>query len=464
MSGWLNQADLFASVWTLSFCVIVGALLAAEALLPRWRPSREHGALAPPVANQSWRTYGRTAAVWAGLLLLICVLELLTHSGENNAFVKTSRPDQGIERWTTADGYATLMDGIPAQGDGLPLLQLLRLFKGEGPVDPSEFDRRAGHLYLVSFLTASFGTYWSFAVVNLLAWWLSSLCVWWLGFQRWPGTAVPWVGSLLVATGQGFIFMGAAPQAHAAAFAGFVLLLVLCERLGLWRPNAGFRSGASAGWAAGAAGLVYFTYIPALLFVWAYGVRFHRWKALLAVSAVSLLLVLSWERYGAVLGLTFSGGNNDLAGQALGGWWRLVRAGPAAVLDHLHEFSLRGLIVGAFYYPWLALALLGFWRSGPDARRWSLAILLAGAIPLIAFSTRFGLPRVAYFTFPAVYLLTARGIMCVADEWLRLSGHRRARLAAMGLLTAGLVVLANLDLLGVNQLNLWFHLSQGNQW
>jgi hypothetical protein len=31
-------------------------------------------------------------------------------------------------------------------------------------------------------------------------------------------------------------------------------------------------------------------------------------------------------------------------------------------------------------------------------------------------------------------------------------------------LTVGLVLLSNADLVGVQQLNLWFHYSQGNGW
>ena len=52
-------------------------------------------------------------------------------------------------------------------------------------MDPSEFDRRAGHVFVVSLAERIFGAYWAFALVNLLAWWGASLAVWFLTRRRW---------------------------------------------------------------------------------------------------------------------------------------------------------------------------------------------------------------------------------------------------------------------------------------
>lgn len=471
LGSWRGLLDLFVSLWIIFWLAVVVLLWAAAALRrllppfprsPHATPAPVTMATAPPLPwprRHTWR--------WAVLLLALCTLELLTHSGERNGFLASSRPTSGVETWTTADGYAVLLDGIPAQGDGLFLLPMLNLFLDDAPPAASEFDRRAGHVYLVSLLARPLGTFWSFAAVNLLAWWSAALAVWYLGHRRWPGTAVPWIASLLVATGQGFLFMGTAPQAHATAYAAFALFLVLCDALRLWSPTARSRDWLYAGWGAGAAGLIYLVHLPGLLFLWLYtsaGLTPRRLSGLLLATLTTLSLVTFWELYGAALGLGFSGGNNDLAGQALAGWTRVALAGPYEVVGQLRAGSLRGLAVAAFYYPLWTFAALGLLASGRDARRWTLAVLIAGALPAIAFSTRFHLPRLAYFMYPAVYLLTAAGMTAVAELLLRRRGSRRAAVTLLASLTLALVALTNLDLWGVQQFNLWFHYSQGNAW
>jgi hypothetical protein len=492
--GWKPLLDLFLSVGIVAFVAVLVLLwtgrTAVVLFLGRAAPSADTVAEAgAPRAGETGENRRRVALAWAAALLLVCTVELLSHAGERNGFLATSRPASGVETWTVADGYATLLDGIPAQGDGLHLLGLLGMFLGDRPPSPSEFDRRAGHVFLVSLLFRPLGTYWSFAAVNLLCWWGAALAVWWLGRRRWPGTAVPWIASLLTATGHGFIFMGAAPQAHAPAFAAFAGLLALCDRLDLWSPRTRLAAWAKAGWATGAAGLVYLVHIPALSFVWLYGMagvdrRSVRRTAagLVLASAVALALVAAWEAYASrLLGLRFEGGNNDLAGVALAGWVRLAREGPVYVIGQFHASSIRGLLGGAFYYPWWALAALGLVACTPAQRRWSLAVFVTATLPAIAFTTRFNLPRVAYFAYPAVYLLAARGIEVLAGATARLARRRpdartvpalqprgvRAApvwMVAVAVPLVVLAVLANVDLFGIQQLNLWFHYSQGTGW
>ena len=240
-------------------------------------------------------------------------------------------------------------------------------------------------------------------------------------------------------------------------------MLVLADALGVWRRNARAGDWLRTGWAAGAAGLIYLVYLPCVLFFWFYGAGRTRLVGLVGASVVVLAIVFGWERYASALtGLSFSGGNNDLAGEALRGWINLTRTSSAHLVAQLHASSPRGLVVAAFYYPLLVLAMLGFAVSTPDGRRWAMAVLVAGALPAVAFTTRFTLPRVAYFMYPAIYVLAAAGIVWLAGQlpaqrvWLR-----RGMMVA---LAGGLVLLTNADVVGLDQLTLWFHHSQGNTW
>ncbi|HEX2036082.1 MAG TPA: hypothetical protein VHS99_18025, partial [Chloroflexota bacterium] len=250
LASWRLLTDAFVSAWILLFAAALASLWGIQALgaaLGRFnglkRTSRGLGwdtrRTGREPADQVATERGRLPWWWALLLLAVCTAELMTHAGERNGFLATSRPESGVETWTNAEGYATLLDGMLAQGDGLFLLSLVKLFLGEGPPGPGEFDRRAGHLFLVALLQRPFGTYWAFAVTNLLSWWAATLAVWWLGQRRWPGTLVPWVASALAATGLGFAFMVAAPQPHAVAFGAFALVLLLADRAQLWeaRPS-----------------------------------------------------------------------------------------------------------------------------------------------------------------------------------------------------------------------------------
>ena len=130
------------------------------------------------------------------------------------------------------------------------------------------------------------------------------------------------------------------------------------------------------------------------------------------------------------------------------------------MVGQLSASSIRGLFGGAYWYPWWVLAIAGWWASEAENRRWTLAVLVAVALPAIAFTTRFNLPRVAYFTFPAVYLLCGAGLSAA----LRVAPTRTAGWAVVALAIVGFVALSNADLVGLQQLYLWFHYSQGNKW
>jgi hypothetical protein len=418
----------------------------------------------------------RRARTWllVGAVVVTCTAEWALHGGATNPFLATSRPEAGMENWTNADGYAMVLDGHPAQGDGLFLLNLLGLFMGDRPPISGEFDRRAGHVYLVSLLQAPLGAYWAFATVNLVAWITSAFAVWRLGWRRWPNQAVGEVAAVLVATGQGFIFMSTAPQAHPAAFAAFAVVLVILDEVSFWtaRAREEVRSAATAAWATGVAGLLYFGHIPILLVTWLFGAGKTRTRTLLGVTVGAFALVTAWQWSGEwLLGLRFSGGNNDLAGGAISAWLRIVSNGLWAFRWQFHAGSIRGLLIGAFYYPWWVLALLGLVVTTYRARAWAYAVLVGAVAPAIAFSPQFRLPRVAYFAFPAVYLLAAAGLIAIANRFMP-TGHSptsefRRRIARGAIVSVGiacLTALTNLDLVGDQTFTVWFHQAQENAW
>jgi hypothetical protein len=69
---------------------------------------------------------------------------------------------------------------------------------------------------------------------------------------------------------------------------------------------------------------------------------------------------------------------------------------------------------------------------------------------------------VAYFMYPAIYPLAAAGIV-----WLSARAPGRPRWLGPALavvLVAALIGLTNADLVGLDQLTLWFHHSQGYAW
>ena len=151
--------DLAVSLWV-SFWTATYAVLRISTVVPsvaRWFSGDRQGpslVVKKPASTSSVRTW-----VLAAAIVGTCTVEWNLHGGAMNPFLATSRPEAGMENWTNADGYATILDGHPAQGDGLFLLNLLGLFMGDRPAISGEFDRRAGHVYLVSLLQAPLGTY-----------------------------------------------------------------------------------------------------------------------------------------------------------------------------------------------------------------------------------------------------------------------------------------------------------------
>jgi hypothetical protein len=136
----------------------------------------------------------------------------------------------------------------------------------------------------------------------------------------------------------------------------------------------------------------------------------------------------------------------------------------------LRAATIRGTLLGAFPYPWWVLAAIGFCAGTTADRRWALSLALAGLIPAVAVLSNLPMPRIAYYLYPAVTILAARGISLLgsaAGAAARPLGPR-ASLGARGAVLAAcvltLAVTTNADLFGNQAFNSAFHRSLGFGW
>lgn len=465
LGGWSALADHVVGLFLAVLVVGLGALLFLRGLT---KPFPDSAFTHPDVGirlvpssptSSRWRTTASTIAI-----LALCVLEWGLHVDDHNPWLASSRPEANEDRWLGADGYAMLLDGHIAQNDGAFLLDLARTFLGEEAPNPGGYDRRAGHVYLVSILIRPLGAYWGFAGANLVAWCGAALLIRWLGARLWPGTATGTIGAILIATGQGFIFTGTAPQAHAVAYGAFALLLALSERWRVTTSNAGLTAWARLGWLIGVGGLMYFVHLPFLLFALLDGGVRRHWRGLAVASATAFALLYAWQLVGTSIGLNFEGGNNDLSGEAITNWLRIARGGLQDLVAWGHYSSPRGVVVGAFWLPWLALAAAGWWVSPTRARHWTTAVTVAGIAPALAFTTRFQLPRVAYFAYPAILLLAGASIATLSALASRRYGPWAGTVVAAAIV-AVLAAVTNLDILtGSLRFAVDFHYAPGTEW
>ena len=119
-------------------------------------------------------------------------------------------------------------------------------------------------------------------------------------------------------------------------------------------------------------------------------------------------------------------------------------------------------MAGAFPYPFWILAALGLPSRPAVARSWALAVLVA-VLPAIAFSTRFHLPRLAYFAYPAVYLL-GRSRNRRPGGLARRAADPAGCWRSLRIVVLLLAALATLDLGGWQGLNVGFHYGKGSAW
>jgi hypothetical protein len=465
LNGWSALADHFVGLFLAMLVFGLGVSLFIRGVTDtshfgaRERATAGTRPLQDPLTGAQWQDITFMMAVIA-----LCTLEWGLHIDDRNPWLASSRPEANEDTWLGADGYAMLLDGHLAQNDGTFLLDLARTFLGEARPNPGGFDRRAGHVYLVSLLIRPFGAYWGFAIANLVAWCGAALAIRWLGNRLWPGTTTGNIGAILVATGQGFIFTGTAPQAHAVAYGVLALLLLLAERWRVTTGDAGLGAWARLGWLTGMGGLVYFVHLPFLLFAVLDGGLRRQWRGLAIAGCTAFAIISAWQLVGTAVGLNFEGGNNDLSGEAVSTWIRIARGGLQEVVAWGHYSSPRGVIVGAFWLPWLALAAAGWWVSPARARHWAEAVTVAGLAPALAFTTRFQLPRVAYFAYPAILLLAATSIAALSAI-----AHRRygswAGVAVATVILLALATVTNLDILmGSLRFAVDFHYAPGTEW
>ncbi|HEU5317078.1 MAG TPA: hypothetical protein VFX49_13295 [Chloroflexota bacterium] len=412
----------------------------------------------------SWSPRRRTAA-WLVALGLVCALELATHTAGRSGFLASSRPVNSPNDQIPAEGYVTWIGTLPVLQDSIGFLTLGGLFLGErGPEGSGILDRRAAYAYLATLFIPWAGAYRGFLVLNWLFWWGASAAAFWFVRHRWRDIPLAVVTSLLVAGGNGFIFMAGTPMSYCAAYATFLLILSLGEQLDAFAPSPRLSTWFLLGWAGGVASTIYFAHIPLLLFWWVYGARRVPWRCLAAATLVTLAISLAWEISGRTLvGLSFATDNSAAVGDSVGAWlanarrpWQDVlvyfRGGPLA-----GAAAIRGTLISAFPYPWWLLGAAGFAASRAADRSWALALVMAGLLPAIVILSLIPLPRAAFYMYPAVYVMAARGALVLG----RLT---RLRWAAVGAAVAVLVFAGNLDLLGSDLLITRFHHSAGAAW
>jgi hypothetical protein len=158
--------------------------------------------------------------------------------------------------------------------------------------------------------------------------------------------------------------------------------------------------------------------------------------------------------------------------EAVGSWLAIARRNWESVVTAFRGSTIRSTILGAFPHPWWLLAALGFLASRRVDREWTLAVVMAGLLPTVVMLALLSLPRVAFFIYPAIVLLAARGALVLGG--LAASAVGRAwpspRLAGLvatvvvGLTLGGLALLSNADLLGYQELNARFHHALRGAW
>ena len=429
----------------------------------------------------TWLTRG--AAVWLWILLLgaVCVAETVTHLGARNGFLESSRPlyaSYGAGEHLPADGYLTWVGNVPVLQDAESFLKLSAFFGGRlGPEATGFLDRRAAYGYLASLVLPWMpwdgGAYAAFVVINLAFWWGAAGAMFWLVRRRGGDVALAVVASLLVATGNGMTFMVGLPQSYVPAYAAVVFLLALAEWLGVWRPPHRPGPWLLLGWGAGVSATIYVSHVAIVLFWWLYGLRRVPWPLLLLATALAAGIGALWEVAGqGLVGLAFRTDNSGLASEAVRRWTGLPASDWGAVVDFARRQNVVSVFWGAFPLPFWLLAALGLAVASRDEREWAVAVLLAGVLTTLAIMPMFGLPRIAYFAYPAVYFLTARGLLWLARWLAALPGGgslhparaRAAELAATAALVGLLVLAANGDLLGNEGLNAAFHYGVGIEW
>jgi hypothetical protein len=420
----------------------------------------------------------RATRLWLVALALICALELLTHAGPHNGFLVSSQPKNNGDDSVPGEGYVSWLGDTPILLDAEALLKLSAFMLGErGPEGSGIMDRRAGYAYFASltvpWLGRLVGPYGAFLGLNLALWWVAAAAMFWFVRQRWKDDVLAMTTSFLIATSHGFLFMAGLPMSYLAAYSALALLLALGEHMGAFTPAAGLRTWLVLGWGAGVASTLYFTHYVLLIGWWLYGLRRIPWLYLVAVTCLTFGISVAWELWGRTVGgLAFLTDNTNVINVAVGGWSSRLSGSWLEDLAQLRDEPARGMLLGAFSYPWWMLAAIGFAAASRSDREWALAIMMGGLIPAILVIGMLPLPRVAFYMYPAMALLAARGALLLG-VWGKQGVDRfgvpfKAARVLGGTVTVValgvLVALTNLDLLGMNWLITNFHYSTEFGW
>lgn len=419
-----------------------------------------------PVARLSGRP-------WLLALALLCAAQLVSHSGSRNGFLESSRPLYSADDTLPANGYVSWVGAVPVLHDADGVLTITAfLLGGRVPENTGILDRRAAYAYLASLTIPWVGAYGGFLLLNLLFWWSAAASAYWIVRRRWRDEPLALATSFLVAAGNGFLFMAGVPMSYLAAYASAMLLLALGEWLqGFSHPRLG--AWMVLGWGGGVAATIYFTHFVLLAFWWLYGLRRVPLAYLLVATSLTLGIAALWEAYGTALaGLAFTTDNSGLIGDSLSRWLSHLRAPFPELLTYFRggpiagAAATRATLAGAFPPLWWALAAIGLLASDREDREWVLAVALAALLPTLILLSLLPLPRLAYYMFPAMSLMAARGALllgriahAVAAPFLAPRLTPLAAPATVLLALGALALLSNLDLLGFQHLNVQFHFS-----
>ena len=399
---------------------------------------------------------------WLPLLLFAGLVgaQTVARTGSFGGFVESTKPARWTSQtFTTADGYVVFWDGIPVNGDAGGFLELTRFMQGQrGPEGTGIYDRRAGYSYLGALASLLMGHYHSFVALNALAWLGAALAMYWLGGRLLGNRLAAWTAGTLTATGQGFSFMVGTPVSTLLGFASLAAIVAFVEWSGVLRPPFRWRDWLHTGWLIAAVSLFYPIYLALLAFIWLYGLRRAPFTRLLGFSALVLALAQAWLYIGSiVVGLNFGTTNSAQITEALNTWGWLSSHGLHDFLKGLRTVASAGNTYGAFPGVMLLAAAFGYVVSGRRVRRWSLALCLATLASALFLTVLFPIPRLAFFAYPAIYLLATAGLVHVARETASWSTRGKPSVIATMLGLLLLVAPSVVALVGHSDFDVSFH-------
>lgn len=354
--------------------------------------------------------------------------------------------------------------------DALYFTRLEDLFLSVNGNVPTLMARRAFIFYLSGPLTYFIGPYYSFNIINLLAWFAAVVALDAL-VGAIAGPVAARYAAVLLACGSGFIMFAAQPMSYLAGYSAIVLMLFGCCKL-FAAPNGNSAAGVLALGAILGIGL-----LTTDLFVWLPTVVLLAAAARYPLRRILLACLIGLGTYLGYIWLLFSAfrlPHDDLNDRqmfdAIRGACQLLRhpASAALYLNLADGFGtyLQQLLLAFLYVPVL-LAIAGVFAPGnfAGARRFALICLLptlgthlvmhAGGIWLSRLS------RFDYAAYPAIYCL-AGCFLAWCEGMFRARSRPVQGICFAGLLVLACLVVANADAFGgMPHLYYYFYYSFG---